>query len=415
MLPAIAPPVAPPAEAAKRYDPDPPAGEAAFLAVLAGLDGMAAPQLPPASDPRADSQTAAETVADIPTETATGAAPLPALPISSIAVRTPTPTAPTDLQPRPMGRHPVIASDPAIPASPVDMPPPAPLTDANTPVLDALSPPVTPNPDAQPPASKPLEPPPPDLPVAHPPTEGQDAPSPLTPQRAAPSPGQPMPFPLAMPAPQDGNPQHAAASDAMDLASPPTGDTTPAPTDPRAPVPTFGTRPDVRPADRSDPPPSPPSAEDAPVAPPPPPALALPSIPSSPAATPTLSTQVAQDLHAIAARAEDGTVTVQLQPEELGRLHFHITRTAEGLHIHLAVDQPATLDLLRRHGDALLGDLRLDGFAGTTLSFAGNAPGDDRPAPPPDPPPEAEPAPRIAGFPPLPPGARTSGTLDLRL
>lgn len=409
MLPAIAPPVAPPPEAAKRSDPDLPSGEEAFLAILTGLDGLTAAQLPPASDP----QTAAETIADMPTETDMDAVALPALPSLSGAARTPTPTAPTDLQPRSTGQHPVIDSGPAIPASPVVMPPPAPQTEVIAPLLDAVSPPATSNPDAQPPAIKPSHPPPPDLPVPHPPTEGQDAPSQPTPQRAAPNLGQPMPFPIVAPAPEDSNPQHSAAPDGMDPASPPTSDTPLAPTDPRAPVPSLETRPDVRSADLTDPPPSPLSAEDAPVTPPLPPGLASLSTPSSP--TPALTAQVAQDLHAIAARAEDGTVTVQLQPEELGRLHFHITRTAEGLHIHLAVDQPATLDLLRRHGDALLGDLRLDGFAGTTLSFAGNAPGDDRPAPPPDPPPEAEPAPRIASFPPLPPGARTSGTLDLRL
>lgn len=138
--------------------------------------------------------------------------------------------------------------------------------------------------------------------------------------------------------------------------------------------------------------------------------------PTPPSASPFVA-QLAEELHAVSARAEDGTVTLQLRPEELGKLQFHLTRTPEGLHIHLVVDQPATLDLLRKHADDLLGDLRQDGFAGTTLSFAGSGAGDgssdnpdlpDRPHPP-------EAADRNALFTPLHPPARHHGALDLRL
>ena len=60
-----------------------------------------------------------------------------------------------------------------------------------------------------------------------------------------------------------------------------------------------------------------------------------------------------------------------LRPDDLGALRFELTRTAEGLHIHLAVDQPATLDLLRRHSDQILAEMRASGFAGTSLSYSG--------------------------------------------
>lgn len=68
----------------------------------------------------------------------------------------------------------------------------------------------------------------------------------------------------------------------------------------------------------------------------------------------------------------NGPVTVTLRPEELGTLRFEVTQTEHGLHIHLSVDQPQTLDLLRRQGDQLLADLRQAGFAGASLSFAGD-------------------------------------------
>jgi hypothetical protein len=69
--------------------------------------------------------------------------------------------------------------------------------------------------------------------------------------------------------------------------------------------------------------------------------------------------------------APNGPVTLTLRPDDLGTLRFEMTQTDKGLHIHLAVDQPQTLDLLRRQGDQLLADLRQAGFAGASLSFAG--------------------------------------------
>lgn len=89
-----------------------------------------------------------------------------------------------------------------------------------------------------------------------------------------------------------------------------------------------------------------------------------------PQAAPLLK-QVAQELLVLATSgAEDGSVTIHLQPEDLGSLQFRVTRTGEGLHVHLSVDQPATLDLLRRHAGDLLQDLQSGGFSGTSLSFA---------------------------------------------
>jgi hypothetical protein len=68
--------------------------------------------------------------------------------------------------------------------------------------------------------------------------------------------------------------------------------------------------------------------------------------------------------------ARDGPVLVTLRPEELGTLRFEIRHTDQGLHLHLSIDQPATLDLLRRHAEQLLQDLRQAGFTGATLSYS---------------------------------------------
>lgn len=419
MIPAVAPPVAPPAQGAKRTDPILPVAEEAFFAILATLDAVSPAQAMPGPDVRAETLNTADAPADLQQETAsTGVLVLAALPMPAFAPPDPVAAPPSGQHPHPNGQHPVPASATAIPTPPVTMPPPTLLTEATLPLPDAVPAPVTPNPDDPLTTEKPVAASPTDRPATQPHAAGLAGSSTPMPKHTAPPSGQSLPISRALPAPQaSGDPQQSATPETVETASPAARVTTPTPADPRAPVPAPAARPLGPYTDRTDPLPPPVYLEDAALTPPPPPPPPAPPGPSGPttAPTPTLATQVAQELHAIAARAEDGSVTVQLQPEDLGRLQFHITRTAEGLHIHLAVDQPATLDLLRRHGTDLLGDLRLDGFAGTTLSFAGNGPGDDRPAPPPDPPPEAEPAPRIASFLPPSPGARTSGTLDLRL
>ena len=95
-----------------------------------------------------------------------------------------------------------------------------------------------------------------------------------------------------------------------------------------------------------------------------------------------------------------------------------MTQGPEGLVIHLSVDQPATLDLLRRHGDALTADLRQAGFAGTTLTFSGGGGGggdgasrDDAPSSPPSALRPEDTRPVVYA----PSGPSSSGTLDLRL
>ncbi|MCZ8334247.1 MAG: flagellar hook-length control protein FliK [Rhodobacteraceae bacterium] len=116
-----------------------------------------------------------------------------------------------------------------------------------------------------------------------------------------------------------------------------------------------------------------------------------------------------------------GAVTVTISPVELGTLVFEVSPRADGLHLHLTVEMPATLDLLRRQGDQILAELRQAGFANASLSFAGQdgqpgtdpqqrQAGNDRTSDA-----APEPSPQPPG--PLPPRSLTAtpGTLDLRL
>lgn len=70
--------------------------------------------------------------------------------------------------------------------------------------------------------------------------------------------------------------------------------------------------------------------------------------------------------------AAPGAVSVTLAPVDLGLLQFEVTQRGDSLHLHLTVEMPATLDLLRRQGDQMIAELRQAGFANASLSFAAN-------------------------------------------
>lgn len=65
----------------------------------------------------------------------------------------------------------------------------------------------------------------------------------------------------------------------------------------------------------------------------------------------------------------DGPLEMALSPEELGRLTISIKQDGSTVHVTLTADRPETLDLLRRHGNDLVADLRQAGFSGASLSF----------------------------------------------
>lgn len=130
--------------------------------------------------------------------------------------------------------------------------------------------------------------------------------------------------------------------------------------------------------------------------------------------------QIAPMAIAIATDPGTGAIEVALSPDELGRLHMQVTTEGNILRIAMTVERPDTLDLLRRHSDQLLADLRQAGFGGATLSFGQGTAGDGRTAatPPPEPaPPSAEaPGPDAAPRHAMPRGQATENApLDLRL
>lgn len=66
-----------------------------------------------------------------------------------------------------------------------------------------------------------------------------------------------------------------------------------------------------------------------------------------------------------------GKLEVQLEPEELGRVRFHMQISEHGVALQVSADRPDTLDLLRRNADQLARLLTEAGYQGSTLSFSG--------------------------------------------
>ena len=80
----------------------------------------------------------------------------------------------------------------------------------------------------------------------------------------------------------------------------------------------------------------------------------------------------------------DGTIEVRLSPEELGRVRLTVAQRDAEVTISVLAERSETLDLMRRHADALSSDLRQAGFDRLSFSFGQGsgeqASGDDRSA-----------------------------------
>jgi hypothetical protein len=92
---------------------------------------------------------------------------------------------------------------------------------------------------------------------------------------------------------------------------------------------------------------------------------------SSAPLAPAPLTRVATDLQAVIAARPDGPVEIRLSPEELGQVRLRLWHEGDAIRVIVQVERPETLDLMRRHTDALLQDLRTSGFSGGSLSFEG--------------------------------------------
>ncbi len=104
-------------------------------------------------------------------------------------------------------------------------------------------------------------------------------------------------------------------------------------------------------------------------------------IPVAPSDVPRLLASIALDRPA-------QTIDLRLDPVELGSVSFAMDNTPTGLTITITAERPETIDLMRRHADQFLADLRQAGFANPSLNFGQSSggqeyrnPGQDRPAP----------------------------------
>lgn len=113
-------------------------------------------------------------------------------------------------------------------------------------------------------------------------------------------------------------------------------------------------------------------------------------------------------------------IELRLDPAELGRVMFEMTTERGQLHLIVTCERAETMDLLRRHADQLLQDLREAGFSNSTLDFSEQAASQQRKDAPnaqasgredADAAPAAPPAQSAYGR----HGAQPDGGLDLRL
>jgi hypothetical protein len=132
-------------------------------------------------------------------------------------------------------------------------------------------------------------------------------------------------------------------------------------------------------------------------------------------AAPDLPRQIAQHLADTPPDQAAQGIELRLSPEELGPLRLTLRNLDGHMTVTVAVERPETLDLMRRHADQLLQDMRSLGYVSVRLDM--QAQGDRRP-PPFAPPtdgrvaqvvPVPDPTASVAPSQPL-----TSGGLDLR-
>ncbi len=294
-----------------------------------------------------------------------------------------------------LGRQDGLAAEGAGDATPVEPPPMALATPVATPITTSAATPVA-TPAAIPSAAASTDAAP--EPDPHHPIP---AASPAIAVLAGASPVAPPPDTAPQPAPQ---PAPERAPEATAPIPPPRRPPAPGSAESAvrfraAPADADPTRPDISPPDLTLPAPLPLQTDRAPVK----------SVEPSPL-PPTLAPQIVQTVH----HAATDTIELTLNPEELGRLRFELTRNGEHMHIALTADRPETLDLLRRNADALLAEFRQAGYGGASLSFgqSGQGGAGQHPAQPPPPVAPQQPLPQTASPPEPPPPA--SG-LDLRL
>ena len=79
--------------------------------------------------------------------------------------------------------------------------------------------------------------------------------------------------------------------------------------------------------------------------------------------------QISHLIIQLARNGERGQTDLMLRPEGLGHLCFDISTKGDRISIVLFVEKADAMDLIRRHSDQFLNELRLSGFSQTSLSF----------------------------------------------
>lgn len=93
---------------------------------------------------------------------------------------------------------------------------------------------------------------------------------------------------------------------------------------------------------------------------------------SVPRNAPQLAQNILRQIGSHVADQQGGQIEITLTPEELGRVRL-VMSGGERPAVAVYAENPATLDLLRRHADLLARELRDTGLAGADLSFADNS------------------------------------------
>lgn len=85
---------------------------------------------------------------------------------------------------------------------------------------------------------------------------------------------------------------------------------------------------------------------------------------------------IARQIAPVIDRLADGATEIRLDPAELGRLRLTVQATDTAVTMTIQVERPETADLMRRHLDGLVSDLRAQGYAEVAIRLDGDRGGD---------------------------------------
>ncbi|WP_159086909.1 flagellar hook-length control protein FliK [Loktanella sp. Alg231-35] len=90
---------------------------------------------------------------------------------------------------------------------------------------------------------------------------------------------------------------------------------------------------------------------------------------STPGAGPEVARHTAHQIAMAVTNTGNNVTEISLNPEELGRVRLSMTASEGGITLNIAADRPETMDLLRRHIDALAQEFQELGYESLTFSF----------------------------------------------